>query len=138
LGLLAAGDGIGALCGALTLASMAYVRRKGAVYLGGSFVMGFALLLFSLSHIYPLSLLLLVLLGTGMSGFQTMQPGIIMLATPPELRGRLIGILTVAIGCFPLGMLLLGAAASVIGPLEAVRIMGVVQALLVVATLLAV
>lgn len=135
LGVLAAADGAGALISTFVLASLSSVRWKGAVYLGGSLLMAGGLLLFGFSHQYLLSLASLVVLGMGMSGFQTMQAGIILLATPREMRGRLVGILSMAIGCFPLGMLALGAFASVIGPLDAVQITAVVQLALVAATL---
>ena len=134
LGVLAAADGVGALLGALALASRARGVPKGPVYLGGSLIMAVAMILFGQSQMYPLSVVLLVLLGTGLAGFQTMQAGIVLSATPPELRGRMIGILSVAIGCYPLGMLLLGGAASLIDPLVAVTITGLLQALLVAVT----
>jgi predicted MFS family arabinose efflux permease len=136
LGVLAAADGVGALVATLGIAAMKQVPWKGVVYLGGAFLIGSALLLFSFSHEFLISLPLLALLGMGMAGFQTMQSGIMLLASPPEMRGRMMGILSVAIGSFPLGIMALGAFASLIGPLEAVRIMGVLQVLLVCGTVL--
>ena len=44
-----------------------------------------------------------------------MQPTLIYLATPTELRSRVLGILTVAIGMGPLGFIHVGLLADAIG-----------------------
>ena len=49
------------------------------------------------------------------SGFSTMQSAITMLATPHDMRGRMMGLLSVCIGAgTPLGALEMGALASAV------------------------
>lgn len=121
--------------GTLVIASLVELPRKGGTYLAGSFLMGFSLFLFSLSQVYPLSFFLLLCLGVGFSGFHNMQSSIILLAAAPEMRGRMIGLLALVIGAGPIGMLVLGALATALGALEAVRLTGSILVLLVVAVM---
>ena len=48
-----------------------------------------------------------------------------MMSAPPELRSRVMGVLSVSIGTGPLGVLHLGALASWLGAATAVSIIGV-------------
>lgn len=58
-----AAPGLGAVAGTLTIASLDQVRRKGLLLLGSVFGLGVALVLFSVSRSFALSLVLLVLVG---------------------------------------------------------------------------
>ena len=56
---------------------------------------------------------LLVLSGIGQAGFSTMQSSIMMLASPPDMRGRMMGLLSVCIGLgHPVGGLIVGTMAG--------------------------
>jgi len=46
---------------------------------------------------------------------------LVMLAAPEEMRGRALGVLSLAIGTGPLGSLLIGATASAVHPIFAIR-----------------
>ena len=50
-----------------------------------------------------------------------MQSTIIMLATREEMRGRALGVLSLAIGTGPFGSLLMGITASAIHPVFTIR-----------------
>ena len=122
MGTLQAAEGLGALVGAVLLASAVRIRYHGRVFLGGSMLALVGLCGFSLSQWYILSLPILLLLGLGTAGFGAMQSTIVMLAAREEMRGRALGILSLAIGTGPLGSLLLGATASAFQPVFAIRI----------------
>ena len=62
-------------------------------------------ILFVWSPWYVLSFGLLVLGGAGQAGFGTMQSTITLLSAPPEMRGRMVGLMSVCIGLgTPLGL----------------------------------
>jgi MFS family permease len=63
---------------------------------------------------------LLVAGGIGSAAFSNMQTSLIITHAPPHIRSRLMGLLTGCIGTGPVGILLVGALASVMGPLRAV------------------
>lgn len=62
---------------------------------------------------YVLTFMLLTLAGIAQSGFATMQSAITMLSTPHDMRGRMMGLLSVFIGVgTPLGAAEIGLIAS--------------------------
>ena len=135
LGLLLAGEGLGALAGALVIATFSgRTGRFGVIYVAGSMVAAGALLLLSFQSTYLGALLSLVLLGLGLSGFSTMQSAIVVVNTEDGFRGKALGVVTLAIGAGPLGALLVGGLASTLGPSVAIRI-DAVAALATVAAL---
>ena len=98
------------------------MRYHGRVFVGGGIVGLTMAVLFSLSHWYPVSLPLLVALGFGASGFGTMQATIVMLVTRAEMRGRALGVVSLAIGAGPLGILAVGGIATATSPTFAVGV----------------
>ena len=90
------------------------ISHHGRVYLRGSMVGLIAVLLFSFSHWYFLSLPVLIVLGLGMAGFGTMQSVIVMLMARDDMRGRALGVMSLAIGASPLGSLMIGGIASAV------------------------
>jgi len=128
MGVLMGAPGLGALVGAVLIASAGNLSHHGRVYLVGSMVALGALLAFSLSQQYILSLSILLVLGLGMSGFGTMQSTIVMLAASEEMRGRALGVVSLAIGTGPLGALLVGVVASAASPSFAIGINAAVGA----------
>jgi predicted MFS family arabinose efflux permease len=121
MGALQAAEGLGALVGAVLIASAVRINYHGRVFVWGSLLALVGLCVFSLSHWYLLSLPTLLFLGLGTAGFGTMQSTLVMLAAHEEMRGRALGVLSLAIGTGPLGSLLLGAMASTVHPVFAIR-----------------
>ncbi len=121
-GMLLSFDALGGLVGALVIANLARPRHYGALYFFGAVIFLLAVLAFSLSRAYEFSLGLLFLAGLGVSGFAAMQSTIIFTAAPPEMRGRLMGVLAVCIGISPLGILQVGLLADWFGGAMAVTI----------------
>jgi MFS family permease len=72
---------------------------------------------------YWLAFFALVIGGFGTAGFGNMQSTLMLTEAPPEMRSRLMGLVTVCIGTGPLGVLLAGAIATELGPRAAVALM---------------
>jgi MFS family permease len=115
-GLLMGATGVGALTGALTLASRRGVSGLGrlvAIACGG---FGTGLILFSLSRTYWLSLCLLVPMGFSMMTQMASSNTLIQVMVPDRLRGRIMAVYSMMfMGMAPLGSLLYGALAQRIG-----------------------
>ena len=120
VGVLMGIDGFGSLLGSILIASVNDIRYHGRVYVFGSMIAIISLLVFSFSRSYPLSLAILLILGVGGAGFGTMQSLIIMLVASEEMRGRALGVISLAIGTGPLGLLITGAVANIYSPSMAI------------------
>jgi MFS family permease len=116
MGVLLAGAGMGAMIGAVLVASATSIRHHGRLYIGGSALSFVALLLFATSRWYSLSLPALVLLGLGTAGFSTMQASIVMFVARMDVRGKALGVVSLAIGASPIGALMEGVVADILGP----------------------
>jgi MFS family permease len=115
VGLLVAADGFGQLAGAGIMAISRDLRYHGRVYVLGSTGVLLMGIIFVWSPWYALTFGLLTLSGIAQSGFSTMQSAVTMLATPHDMRGRMMGLLSVCIGAgTPLGALEMGAVASAV------------------------
>ena len=113
VGLLVAAEGIGQLAGAGLMALSRDLRRHGRVFTLGSLAVLIMVILFVWSPWYALAFGLLIAGGIGQAGFGTMQSAITMLEAPRDMRGRMMGLLSVCIGVgTPLGTLEIGAAAT--------------------------
>jgi MFS family permease len=132
MGILLASPGLGAVIGAVIVASTATITRPGRIFVAGSLFAFAALALFAASDWYPLSLAVLVLLGLGSAGFGTMQASMTMLVAHENMRGKALGVVSLAIGAGPFGALLIGATASLMGPSLALAIHAAVGATCVV------
>jgi MFS family permease len=122
IGVLMSTEGFGALLGALLVGSGDRPGRHTQIYTGSSLVFLLAVLAFALSRSAALSFALILLCGIGIAGFSVMQSTIMFLAAPANLRSRLMGLLTVAIGAGPIGMLHVGLLADWLGAANAVAL----------------
>lgn len=120
-GVLAGASGLGMMLGSFAWAAWP-VQRRGLLYIAGS-VLGMAFLFaFAAVQWYPAALLLLIGAGFGASAFGTMQGVLVMTTALPEMRGRAMGMLSMAIGSLPFGMIGLGLIAQATHPAPAVMI----------------
>ncbi len=115
LGFLSTGTGLGSFLGLLMLNFLRQRVNVGTLFVVGTGWMCVALAAFALSHVYPLSWVLLVCAGMGMACFGTLQSTIVLLSTSDEMRSRVMGILVLAIGGDPLGQLQIGTLAEIFG-----------------------
>ncbi len=125
IGVLASTEGLGALIGSIMVGLLGTPGRYTRIYLYSSFV--FLIMVFSIgaSGWLPLSFVLMLAAGISISGFAVMQSTVTFLASPADMRSRVMGILTVSIGTSPIGMLHVGLLADWFGAGTAVMIMAV-------------
>ncbi len=137
VGLLASAWGFGMLVSAGVIASTLNIRYHGRIFVAGSLLSLLMVPLFVWSPWYALSFALLILGGVGNSGFGTMQSPITMLSAPPEMRGRMMGLLILFIGIgAPLGTLEIGLLAVAIGTQIAISVNALAGLLLLLPALL--
>jgi MFS family permease len=134
VGLLATTEGIGAFFGALLAALWLTPRWYSQVYLGGVICYMIAVVMFALVQSPALAGTALLVTGFAGAGFATMQATLVYLASPPDMRSRILGVLTVCIGTGPIGFVWLGWLADRIGAHNATAVTGVLGLLAMAAT----
>jgi MFS family permease len=113
-GFLQSARGVGAVLGALMLASLGGFRFKGKLLTLGTFVFPVLLLAFAAVRWIPLSLLVLVGVGWGFVIMLNTANALVQTVVSDELRGRVMGIYTLGfLGMMPVGALLAGGVAEV-------------------------
>ncbi|MGE5140094.1 MAG: MFS transporter [Rudaea sp.] len=116
LGFMSAAVGVGALSGALLIASLGNFQRKGALLTAGNLIFPAMVLLLSLSRRLELSLVILAGAGFGFLTQNATTNTLIQSTVPDELRGRVMSVyLMIFQGFFPLGSLLAGTIAQSYG-----------------------
>jgi MFS family permease len=125
VGVLVSAQGAGALLGALTVALRANPKRYSQFYMYGSFLYLVPALLFSLSSWFVVSFPLVLIGGFGLAAFSSTQSALILMASPPEMRSRMLGLLAVGIGIGPLGILNIGLMARLFDAQNAVLIVSI-------------
>jgi MFS family permease len=127
LGLLMGCSGVGALAGALTLATRSGVRGLGRWVMTAAASFGVSLILFSLSRQLLLSALLLVPVGASMMVQMAASNTLIQSMVPDTLRGRVMAVYSMMfMGMAPFGALWAGTVAERIGAPATVAVGGVV------------
>ncbi|HYJ06115.1 MAG TPA: MFS transporter, partial [Chthoniobacterales bacterium] len=115
-GLLMAGSGVGALLGALTVASAGHILPTRTMALGGVWIFSAALVLFAFNKNLYLAVLLLALVGFGIVLYFSTSNTVLQSIVPDEMRGRVMGIWALIFGgMIPLGSLEAGILADFIG-----------------------
>ena len=126
VGLLAAGEPLGALMGGALIAAGLLRLDRRLAFAGGAALFMVALIFMALSPSYWLALALLIMGGFGTAGFSNMQSTLMLTEAPPEMRSRLMGVVTVCIGTGPLGQLAAGALSGPLGSRGAIVVMAAV------------
>jgi MFS family permease len=134
VGVLASLDGIGAFLGALLLALFLTAKWYARAYVGGVIGYMVMLILFAVVTSPAIAGLALIFTGLGGAGFSTMQATLVYLAAPPEMRSRILGVLSVCIGTGPIGFMWLGWLADRIGAHHATAVTGVIGLLAMATT----
>jgi len=115
-GALMSASGLGALIGALTIASVGHRFAPRKLALGGLWLFSGALLAFSLTRLFPLALLFLLFVGLGMMFFFATSNTTVQTIVPDDMRGRVMGIWSLIFGgMVPIGSLVAGTMARFIG-----------------------
>jgi len=125
-GTLMGAVGVGAMFGALTIAMRQQLRGLGNVVSYSAIGLGIALVIFSFSRWYWMSLGALVLAGLAMMLQFTSTNTLIQAMVPDQLRGRVMALYSMMfLGMTPIGSLLAGAVAAHIGAPITVAVGGV-------------
>jgi len=113
LSLLMACQGLGAITGALIVATLGQFKHMGAALLGVQTMLGLLLAAFAMSRMLPLSLVLLFVAGMFYMSTFSISFSLVQLTVPDELRGRVVSIYMVALRSGgPIGALAAGALAD--------------------------
>src|SRR5260221_828071 len=116
LGFLMGATGVGALGGAVYLASRRSVLGLGRVIAASAMLFGCGLIAFSLSRTLALSLVLMVVTGTGFMVQLASSNTVIQTIVREDMRGRVMAFYTMAfMGTAPFGSLLAGGLAARVG-----------------------
>jgi MFS family permease len=116
LGFLMGASGVGALVGALYLASRRSVLGLGRLIPITASVFGIGLIAFSLSHVLVISLLFILMVGFGQMVQMASSNTVLQTIVDDDKRGRTMSLYTMAfMGMTPFGSLLAGSLASKIG-----------------------
>jgi MFS family permease len=114
--LLVSARGVGALAGALMIASLGQRVARGKIWTIGGLLLPVAMALFAAVHILPLSMAALVVVGWSFMVAINTSNALVQTTIPDELRGRVMGIyVLVFFGAFPLGSLWVGQLAHLVG-----------------------
>jgi MFS family permease len=127
LGFLMAASGLGALCGALSLAARRTVLGLGRAIPAAAAAFGAGLMALSLSRSFWLSLLVMPVIGAGMMVQMASSNTILQTIVDEEKRGRVMSFYAMAfVGMAPFGSLAAGAAAQRFGTPLTLRVGGAV------------
>jgi len=126
LGFLMGSAGLGALSGALYLASRKSISGLGKLIVISSSIFGVGLIAFSFSRNISLSLVILFITGFAMIVQSASSNTILQTVVDEDKRGRVMSFYAMAfMGMAPFGSLIAGALASVIGAPNTMTICGI-------------
>lgn len=126
LGFLNSGVGLGALAGALYLASRPTIKGLGSIVGIASALFGAGLAAFALSRNFVLSLAIMPVIGVGILMQLASTNTLLQMVADDQHRGRIVSLYTTAMmGLVPYGCLLYGAVAHDFGALATLFVSGV-------------
>lgn len=122
--------GIGNFIGSFAIASMGDFRHKGGMFILGSILWGVGWAMFGLSSTASVSYGLMLLIGFISATFIVLQATLMLITSAPEVQGRALGILELAVGSMPIGTLALGVFANLYGVGATTFVSGALYAIL--------
>ena len=122
IGLLMSADGLGALIGAMLVATRVRPSHFRGVYVAGVGCFCIASAIFAVSPGVAVAGAAQIAVGIAGACFATMQPTIIFLSSPVEARSRIMGVLSVCIGTAVIGFLNLGMLSAWLGAQGAILV----------------
>ena len=114
LGLLISVSGIGAMIGAVVLASLPN-KRRGPLMLFGSLVLALALVAFAFSTWFYVSVAIMLFIGLGQTARMTLGTTLLQYYVADEYRGRVMAIYMMEFGLMSFAVFFAGLAADTIG-----------------------
>ena len=124
IGLIAAMTGFGMMTGSFMI-GLWEPKRRGIVYIGGV-AFGMTMLIpFATSSSVSMAASALFVAAVGSGFFGATQSTLVLTTVESDMRGRAMGLLSMAIGALPVGTFLLGEIAEQLGAPSAVVLMAV-------------
>jgi predicted MFS family arabinose efflux permease len=115
-GFMSTAVGVGALAGALIIASLGNYQRKGLILTAGNLVFPTMVIAVALSRSFHLTLGLLVVAGLGFMTQNATTNTLVQTTVPDGLRGRVMSVyMMVFLGLYPIGSLIAGTVAESFG-----------------------
>jgi len=114
LGIMVSVSGIGAMAGSVVLASLPN-KRRGLLLMLSGLVLGLALVGFSFSNSWNLSLVMIVFVGLGQTGRMTLSNTLLQYYVSDEYRGRVMSIYMMEFGLTSLSVFIAGVLSDTIG-----------------------
>jgi len=116
LGLLLSAAGLGSLIGTVILASCTQITRPGKILFVLLGFLGVMMATLAITNIYSVAMIVIMLLSGSMMSYFSISGATVQGIIPDQYRGRVTGIYMMAWGLMPLGSLLAGSIANVVGP----------------------
>ena len=124
VGLLASMEGVGAIAGVLTVYFLGRPAYYPKLFIYSVMAYLVALTTFAMLPNASLAGFALLIAGLGGSGFSISQSTLAFHSASPEMRARILGLLSVSIGTGPIGFLQVGLLADAVGAQLAIIISG--------------
>jgi MFS family permease len=115
LGILQGVSAGGAIIGGIVIASLPSNRKRGVLMLLAGLILGIALVFFSFSTSWSLSLAMMVVVGLGQAGRMTLPVALLQYYTKSEYRARVMSFYGVEFGLSSFGTFFAAALAEGIG-----------------------
>ena len=131
LGVMQMGMGVGALVGALALATLRMREHRGLLLAGSALLMGVFMIGFSLTGVFVIGWLALLVIGVGSAGRQAMSQILIQEYVQDEYRGRVMALFMMQFSLMSVGTFFVAFYMDRVGPQFAIGSLG---ASLIVAT----
>lgn len=126
LGILQMGMAVGALGGALGLATLRMDRHRGLLLAGSSALMGLAMLGFSTTGVMIVAWFGLLVIGIGSAGRQAMSQVLVQEYVQDEYRGRVMSVFMMQFSLMSVGTFIVSLYMEAVGPEFAIGSLGVV------------
>jgi MFS family permease len=115
--LLVAVTGVGALTGALTIATIGgSIRSRGRVMMAMLIIFGIALIVLANAPVVAIAVPALLVSGAMQTSYNSVAHAYVLGRTQPELHGRIMSLFSLDRGLVPLGAALGGLFAELVGP----------------------
>jgi MFS family permease len=125
-GFLMGAAGLGALAGAVFLASRVTILKLGRIIPAAAAIFGVGLIALSMTKYFPASLILMIIIGLGLMLHTASSNTILQTITDDDKRGRVMSFYSLAImGTAPFGSLLAGSLAKIAGTSFTILIGGI-------------
>ncbi len=128
-GALSACLGAGSVIGAMAVATFGKQRLIGLLMFAGVVGTGVSAIAYGLSQWVPLTGAVLFVAGSAESALFAAYETLLLIRLPDEIRGRVMGLMLTLVALFPIGAIVAGAVADVIG----LRALAVIEGAIIVA-----